>query len=106
MTQLLGRLLVLPPALRGPRHVILLSTALSSLDTDECRFAEAHGAAHTGHSCLTLCLKDNVNRKLSLGLGMSLRGSWIRLAIASCPLRGCIPPKSLFQIYWCQGAHS
>lgn len=43
-----------------------------------------------------LCLKDNMNRKASLDLGMSL-APWTLLAMATHPLRGCILPKSLLQ---------
>lgn len=38
------------------------------------------------------CLKGDMNRIVSLGPDMSLKGSWARLAIARCPLRECISP--------------
>lgn len=62
---------------------------------------EALGAAHAGSGCLTHCLKDDMDGKVSLGPGMSLR-SWTRLAIVRCPLREHILTKTLLQVCWCQ----
>lgn len=48
------------------------------------------GADTVAHDCPPPCLKDDMNKMVSLGPDMSLKGSWIRLAIARCPLRECI----------------
>lgn len=57
----------------GAREAVPFSVGLSALGTDECEDTGSPRAVYTGHGCLLmLCLKDNMNSKASLDLGIAL----------------------------------